>query len=168
MNAENNEKKEWTINGKINLNVQKDHNIGVSTEHDTKAFTKIFAQASTKDGDNTYWFRSDILQKTFNLGCTQQYKSFSHSYNAEYGTDAGFKGVHGHPVVITAGGNYRLSDATGFNYNATAADTWKANVNFNHKVDAHWTVGAHQHFDGSRLNTKRNPYDLGFNIEYNL
>ena len=168
MSAEHNDKNEWKINAKVNLNVQKDHNFGVSTEHDAKNFTKIFAQITTKDGDNTYWIRSNVLTKTINLGCIQKYAKFSHSYNAEYGTEAGFKGFQGQPVIITAGGFYGLSDATTFNYNATAGESYKANVNFNHKIDSHWKVGAHQHFDGSRLNTKRNPYDLGFNIEYNL
>ena len=69
MDGEHNEKQEWKINAKVNLNVQKDHNVGVSTEHDTKAFTKIFAQATTTDGDNTYWFRANVLTHSFHAGC---------------------------------------------------------------------------------------------------
>jgi hypothetical protein len=69
---------------------------------------------------------------------------------------------------LTAGGRYTLSDQTSFTYNGTAGVNYKANAAFKHRVDSHWTVGAHQHFDGARLSGKRNPYDLGFEVEYKL
>jgi len=168
LDSEHNEKSEWKVNAKLNLNIQKDHNVGVSTEHDTKTFKKIFAQATTRDGDNVYWARANVLTHSFHAGCMQTYKNFAHSYDVEYNATKDFKGFQGQPVVVTAGGRYTLSDQTSFTYNGTAGEHLAANAAFKHKVDSHWTVGAHQHFDGARLSGKRNPYDLGFEVEYKL
>ena len=132
MDAEHNQKEEWKLNAKVNFNIQKDHNVGVSTEHNTKEFTKIFAQATTRDGDNVYWLRANVKTNSYHLGCLQAYKAFAHSYNAEYNGAKDFKGFQGQPVVFTAGGKYVLSDATAFTYNATAGEHYHVNANFSH------------------------------------
>ena len=43
-----------------------------------------------------------------------------------------------------------------------------AQAKFDHKLDSHWKVSIQQAYDCNRLDSKRPPYDLGFNVAYTL
>jgi hypothetical protein len=68
-----------------------------------------------KHEDRTFWLKFDALKLAPSFGWTtvNKAKRFSHSYEASW---ADLQGFWGHPLILTAGGSYRLSKASSMLY----------------------------------------------------
>lgn len=166
---EHNSKKEWVFKPKLNLQVQDEINLGVSAEHDSKDFTKQFFQAvyQPKEGGD-YFFRLDNKLQWLGLGCHHFHQNkIHHSYEAVYHYKEGAKGFQGQPLTVRGGFHYKLNESSTLQSTLVAGENWEAHQEVTHKIDEHWNVAAHQHFDSGKLATK-NAYDLGFKLGYKL
>lgn len=167
---EHNNKKEWTFKPKLNVQVQDEFHVGVSAEHDTKDFTKLFGQAVyNMNNRGLYWFRLDSKQNWLAAGCHHTHHGkISHTWEAQYNYADGAQGFQGYPVEFRFGAGYKLSDSSNLSTTLKAGKNVEAHQRVQHKIDEHYTAAVHQHFDSARLGSKRAAYDLGFELGYKL
>jgi len=76
--------------------------------------------------------------------------------------------LHDLPLILAVGGKYAFSGNSTMWYGVELGKAAAVQFKFTHKLNNNWTVSTQQNFDGKRLNTKRNPYDIGFDVSYNL
>lgn len=159
------------IEAKVNVR-HDNHFVGVAFGHDLTTWNNIRMHAVLKEGTSKYFARCNLSDKHVSLGCTQRSKAkgFAHSYEAFYNWDCDkAKGLLGQPITVQAGGKYKFNGKSRMSYTIEASDAVQAHANYWYKLDKHWRVAAHQHYDTARLvDSARNPYDLGFEISYKL
>lgn len=158
------------LEAKVNVH-HDNHNVGFAVKHDLAAFTQYQLQASLQDGPLKYFAKLNLEDKHNHVsaGFTTRniQKRFARSYQFSY-LLGGAKGWMGQPISVQHGGKYQLSKDARMEFTLEAAEHYQAHTRWWYKVDKHWKVAAHQHFDTARIGSKRNAYDLGFEITYKL
>jgi hypothetical protein len=158
-----------TIKADVNVNFEKDFNLGFAVEHDTKELQGAdFAFVKTDEG-NKYWGGYDHCNKFAKMGCLVKYaeKNFIHAYEARYSMEKDAPGMFGQPITVGAGGKYVLSKETTMGYSFEFAAEPHAQAKFEHKLDKNWKVAAHQSYDCKAAENKP-AYKLGFDVAYTL
>lgn len=96
---------------------------------------------------------------------------FNHTYEAAYGYDESSKkqGIMESPLWLRFGAKYYLSDKSSIISNYLFAKHWEKNSSITHKVDDHWTMGVHYHYDERRkCETKRSAHEFGYSLHYEV
>lgn len=155
-----------------NINFEKDYYVGAAVEHNTTKVTDAAFSFVKNEDSSKYWLNYNATKSEIGTGCLINYaeKNFTHVYEAKYNHDnkATLK-LFAQPLSLAAGGKYVLSKDSTLLYGLEFAKEISAQAKFDHKLDKHWKVSIHQSFDAHRLaDGKRAPYDLGFNVAYNL
>jgi len=154
-----------------NINFEKDFYLGAAIEHDSKKVTESAVSFVKKDAGDKYWFTYNTTKSVVGAGCLINYgpKGFKHAYEGKFNhaNDARAQ-LWGQPLSIAAGGKYELSPETAMTYSLEFGKNVSAQAKFDHKLDSHWKVSIQQAYDCNRLDSKRPPYDLGFNVAYTL
>lgn len=172
LEVEHNNKAEWIVRSKTNVQYETEYSVGAHVEHDTKDFTKIRGQAvcSPKDCDSTFWLRGDLKREFVGTGCDNKLKEgIFHSWEGLYCWTEGFKGVMGYPVKLLGGVHYDLGTTSKLTAHGEVGENYMFRSGATHNVDKNWTVGINQRFDSARIGKKDvDPYDFGFSLTYKL
>lgn len=170
-NVEHNSKKETKIKSHVSFAHEDMHHLGVYFEHDTKDFTRLWAQLAftPRDAQHHNFLRYDVQKHFVSVGHHHDHKNGAqHAFEVTYDAADGAKGLYGTPLGAKSAASYKLSDHT----HLKTALWWNANygaeMKVEHKIDDHWTVGTHQEFDSSNLKAKQGPHNLGFKVNYKL
>jgi len=157
--GEHNNKSETTVKSKLNMVVSDEYKVGVSAEHNTKDFKKLLTHLVWNNNNGNFWLRSDNINQTLGAGCHHTHGSkINHVFEAVYSWDKNFNGFRGQPVEGRFGVSYQLSDESSIAYNGSVGKNVQVSGNVGHRLDKHWSVGANQHFDSSKIGTKQGPY----------
>ena len=174
MSSENkaDDKNEWkredpNVKFDFNVNVEKEYNVGAKVEHQ-KDVKNLEGGVSRQDNGNYQWLGYDHTNKFVKAGClvNNAEKNYKHAYELRYWLGDAAKRFYGQPCKLTAGGNYKLSSATSVNYSVELDAQAHVQAQFTHKIDSHWTIAAKQSYEQAKADKK--PYQLGFEVTYNL
>ncbi len=77
---------------------------------------------------------------TFGKTAVCKHSGFAHSFKVDW---VDLQGFWGHPVILTAGGSYKLSKASSVLWSVQASKYYQAHIKFAHKLDKNWKVAAH-------------------------
>jgi len=166
------DKESTTVKCSKNVTVSEDVSVGGYMEHDTAKFKKqIFHTVYTPKDGGKFWFRGNMMTKTYMAGCWNQInENIDHSWEVAYNTTDGAENSlwHGQPVALRGGVAYNLSGKT----DLEAAASWDSNITVSqtvtHQCDKNWTVKATQDFDSSKIGTEQTGYNLHFGVTYKL
>jgi len=165
--------KEDELSAAINLTIQGDTHIGASLEKEGGETKKLNVQAVYEGFEKGHAFvRADTLNKWVSTGCSMnESKRFNHTYEAVYGYGDKSKtaGVKESPVWLRFGARYNISDSSSLVSNYLFAKHMEKNSVIEHKIDDHWKMGVHYHYDERRKESKdRSAHEFGYSLHYEV
>ena len=163
-----NQKGDVVVKSKTNLNVQKEYNVGMSLEHDTKDFKKMLGQVVWNASGADVYARSDLKRQVASIGCAHTRQGrINHVYELSYSWNKDFVGMKDLPVEARFGGQYKLSDQTSLNTNLRV-NKFCAVTNTVKHLEGKWSAAVNQEFTTKNIGTKKPIYQVGLNVEYTL
>lgn len=119
--------------------------------------------------DSKAWLGWIHHQNTLRVGKQWQCGKTTHAFEARYDNSERAIGFMALPLVLAYGRQYQASDNTSVLMSLELEDDFAFAAKVQHRLNKHWTLGVNQVFDNRRKPAnKRAPYDLGFDISYNL
>lgn len=165
--------KEDEMSAAVNLTIQGDTHIGASLEHEGGETKKLNIQAVYAGHEKGHsWVRADTMNKWVSAGCSMnESERFNHTYEAVYGYGEKSKthGIKESPVWLRFGALYKMSEKTSLVSNYLIAKHMEKNSNITHKIDDHWKMGVHYHYDQRRAGVKdRAAHEFGYSLHYEV
>ena len=115
-----------------------------------------------------------MLMKYVGTGCLAYYQKSKSSHACELGMGFGddktahksaTAGIMGSPFFMRYGINHQFGSHTLVKPSMTVANHVACDTDIEHKLDEHWTLNVHQHYDGRKAAAKAIHFGWSLNYE---
>lgn len=159
-----------TISGSLATKFE-DYHLGVKASHDSKVFTDIETLAVLKNAKGDFFFKADVLEKHFAIGCNHIHGTKAHhAYELQYAHGSATKALFGHPVALRWGGIYNLTEHLTFKATINAGEDKEIGSSIESKFNDRLTVEFSDNFNFTKATSedKTHAYHFGVNFKYSL
>jgi len=150
--------KSQKLTAAVNFVHDKQHHLGVYSQHDLNKFTSLWLQAAFTPKDKKYmaFLRANIQKHLVTIGHTHEHEACNSTHAVEVTYDAGAEAKKmphlNQPVEVRVGSEYRFSSATRLHSYFAYGSGFSAFQCVNHKVNDYLSAAIHQDYSDGKHN----------------